>query len=61
MRYELQKISFSENFASILRKIATLFKREKLEKQGHRASFNRYIYDVGAEFLKKNGVLKCKK
>ena len=53
MLYELQKISFSKHFASILRKIATLFKHKKLEKQGHRVSFNRYIYDVGAEFLKK--------
>jgi len=53
LRYELQKIGFAKNVASISRKIATLFKLETLEKQGHRVSFNRYIYDVGAEFLKK--------
>ena len=32
-----------------------------MEKQGHRVSFNRYVYDVGVEFLKKSVVLKCKK
>ena len=36
LRYELQKIGFAKNFAFISRKIATLFKLEKLEKQGHR-------------------------
>ena len=46
-------MSFAKKIVSISRKIATRFKLEKLEKQGHRMSFNRYIYDVGTEFLKK--------
>ena len=49
LQYELQKISFAKNFASIPRKSPTLFKHEKLgEKNKVTVSFYRYIYDVGA-------------